>query len=541
MKLVKKTLALVLTLALVAALFAGLTLTASAADASAYPEATELAVAAGFLADGSWTDAISAEEAVAALQKLYDGAGFADAWTPEFSGAVTGADFCAQALKTIGWDYADTQVWIGYNHLEKALGSDYSADAELTREQAAQIILNVLKTNPTYDISKMKAAEFGLSLVLVGEDEVNRPIFRWEDASAVSMTEAYTDTPVAILSDGATWGDILDASGEVEGIPYDASYGVAMNGTGYGEESVISRAAMAGTAFDCWSGNASWTWEIEVYPTYYREGDINHYNICAFKKFICEIKTISGVKALGMYDPNPNKEPDSPWGWWCGEDYLDAQIYDLEDGFYIMTYTDPGRVFEITEVESETGTLESWTNTDVTYDGKTVPFSNSFDCGKTKLEDDNVGRALSFMLDKAGRVIGITVSHVYGEWTFFDASCHEAICEDCGLSKQENHVCQIQNAKAATEDEDGYTGDAVCTICGGVVREGDVIPKLAPAVEEAPAEQPAEEAAPADVAAPEEAPAEEEKSNTGLIIGGSCAGVAAAAAAVVVIAKKKKK
>ncbi len=40
------------------------------------------------------------------------------------------------------------------------------------------------------------------------------------------------------------------------------------------------------------------------------------------------------------------------------------------------------------------------------------------------------------------------------------------------------HVTKIENAKAATCTEDGYTGDAVCTLCGYTITEGTVISAL---------------------------------------------------------------
>ncbi|MCD7773186.1 MAG: carboxypeptidase regulatory-like domain-containing protein [Ruminococcus sp.] len=40
------------------------------------------------------------------------------------------------------------------------------------------------------------------------------------------------------------------------------------------------------------------------------------------------------------------------------------------------------------------------------------------------------------------------------------------------------HTTEIQNAKEATITEDGYTGDEVCTVCGEVVKYGEVIPSL---------------------------------------------------------------
>ena len=40
---------------------------------------------------------------------------------------------------------------------------------------------------------------------------------------------------------------------------------------------------------------------------------------------------------------------------------------------------------------------------------------------------------------------------------------------------------EVQNAKEATETEDGYTGDMICKDCGVTVKEGEIIPKIEPA------------------------------------------------------------
>ncbi|MFR8333979.1 MAG: hypothetical protein ACLU9S_17780 [Oscillospiraceae bacterium] len=43
------------------------------------------------------------------------------------------------------------------------------------------------------------------------------------------------------------------------------------------------------------------------------------------------------------------------------------------------------------------------------------------------------------------------------------------------------HKAELRNAKAATCTEDGYTGDEVCTICGEIVKQGEIIPPVVPA------------------------------------------------------------
>ncbi|MCD8217085.1 MAG: hypothetical protein LUD01_03400, partial [Clostridiales bacterium] len=70
-----------------------------------------------------------------------------------------------------------------------------------------------------------------------------------------------------------------------------------------------------------------------------------------------------------------------------------------------------------------------------------------------------------------------------------DATCTEdgytgdAVCTVCGetitsgeVIPATGHTTEIQNAKDATCTEDGYTGDEVCTVCGETITAGETIP-----------------------------------------------------------------
>lgn len=65
-----------------------------------------------------------------------------------------------------------------------------------------------------------------------------------------------------------------------------------------------------------------------------------------------------------------------------------------------------------------------------------------------------------------------------------EATCsRKAICEVCGVEygtvNADNHKhTELRNAKAATEDEAGYTGDTFCVDCGQLIQTGTTIPKL---------------------------------------------------------------
>ena len=66
-----------------------------------------------------------------------------------------------------------------------------------------------------------------------------------------------------------------------------------------------------------------------------------------------------------------------------------------------------------------------------------------------------------------------------------EATCQSAaICSACGTTygekAPENHVggTRIEGKVDATETEEGYTGDTYCIGCGGMLAEGEVLPKL---------------------------------------------------------------
>ena len=75
-----------------------------------------------------------------------------------------------------------------------------------------------------------------------------------------------------------------------------------------------------------------------------------------------------------------------------------------------------------------------------------------------------------------------TPTHVHegGEATCVD----KAICEECkesyGEVDKENHTgeTELRNAKEATEEEAGYTGDMYCKSCDELIEKGEEIPKL---------------------------------------------------------------
>jgi hypothetical protein len=77
-------------------------------------------------------------------------------------------------------------------------------------------------------------------------------------------------------------------------------------------------------------------------------------------------------------------------------------------------------------------------------------------------------------------------AHTYEEVVTKEATCQETgtktLTCSCGDTKTEtiektDHVTELKNAKEATCAEDGYTGDAVCTVCGQTITAGETIAK----------------------------------------------------------------
>ncbi len=83
----------------------------------------------------------------------------------------------------------------------------------------------------------------------------------------------------------------------------------------------------------------------------------------------------------------------------------------------------------------------------------------------------------------------LVATHDFTEWDATNFSCTEGgtmtrECESCGKVETqtteggEHGEEKLQNAKEPTLEEDGYTGDYVCTVCGQTTETGKAIPKL---------------------------------------------------------------
>lgn len=68
--------------------------------------------------------------------------------------------------------------------------------------------------------------------------------------------------------------------------------------------------------------------------------------------------------------------------------------------------------------------------------------------------------------------------HSFAEAYEADDKAHWHVCACGETSEKEAHNTELKNAKEATGETEGYTGDEVCSVCEKVVKEGEVIPVL---------------------------------------------------------------
>lgn len=74
-------------------------------------------------------------------------------------------------------------------------------------------------------------------------------------------------------------------------------------------------------------------------------------------------------------------------------------------------------------------------------------------------------------------VVPATGAHSFDEnWTYADADRHVRNCTVCGVPAYEDHDIIVKGAGDATCGDEGYTGDAFCSVCGERLSEGAIIP-----------------------------------------------------------------
>ena len=243
-----------------------------------YMEAVELMLAIGLMEKGDWKAQLTGAEANKILQFLYDGPGFVAEWHPDFApnGTVTSTEFLSDALVTIGWNYGNDPLWAKYNHLEKGLKGDYYPGKRITREEAAQIVLNVFKAIPVYNNAALKANDpgIGLNLVKTGQDAKGRPYYKWQRNGA-DITDSYRDTPVATMYGGVVWSDILTAVGDVGEANFEQFFRV--------QEANGAWSAFAGKQHPNYELLKNSDWALEIFVEYNNDFTTYAYSIINYE------------------------------------------------------------------------------------------------------------------------------------------------------------------------------------------------------------------------------------------------------------------
>ena len=463
-----------------------------------YPEATELLTALGVMDNSAkaWTDAITPEEANSIIKTAFFDAplnpynwGYTE--TIPAGATVTGGQFLHSANSGLGWGLADS-VMIAYSRLTRGI-EGYDASAALTREQAAQLLVNCMKSTAGYNSTEIRGVMMGVNYVKTGADEMGRPSYQWVKTSDGSaLTASYQDTPIAVLEGGSTWGQMAEAVGLTQEV-----VSTLLNSGRWSERMFNNAVYMEGAAPDGYT--CFWTdpvnnpgygtaylakgWTLAIYDAYKPVGaplDGNTftsraYDVIVFSDLIAQVKTIDGAKRLGMY----GERHGEPYGWWDVSDYLPA-ISSTADGIYVMHWSSVySRVNDLTAADTLGGKLTAFDLNGGTaaVDGASKALSDRFNYGRALMTDDNLNKYFVFYLDSFGNILGAELcQHTMSAWTLKDASVHARTCGDCGFEETEAHSTELRDYKAPTVSEPGYTGDTYCTVCGGLVASGSPIP-----------------------------------------------------------------
>ncbi|MCD8085029.1 MAG: hypothetical protein LUF28_01630 [Clostridiales bacterium] len=142
-----------------------------------------------------------------------------------------------------------------------------------------------------------------------------------------------------------------------------------------------------------------------------------------------------------------------------------SKTYTATCTFNGTTYTDT------TESETIPATGHNWQTPTFTWAEDYSTCSASFTCAN----DSNHTEVVGCIVDSETEAATCTVAGktVYTATVTFDGA--EYSDQQTVTIPATGHTTEIQNAKAATCTEDGYTGDTVCTVCGETISTGEFI------------------------------------------------------------------
>ena len=101
---------------------------------------------------------------------------------------------------------------------------------------------------------------------------------------------------------------------------------------------------------------------------------------------------------------------------------------------------------------------------------------------------ENCDRYFAYEDGKAGQQIQAedtilkATGHSYAEAWETDGDHHWHVCHCGDIAGQADHTPKLEGAVEATKEEPGYTGDSICSVCGYVLKKGEVIPSKQEAV-----------------------------------------------------------
>lgn len=143
-------------------------------------------------------------------------------------------------------------------------------------------------------------------------------------------------------------------------------------------------------------------------------------------------------------------------------------------------------------------------------------------------EEGKIGQPINY----ADTILKAT-GHSYGEEWKSDEDNHWQECKCGEVNGLEKHNAELTGVVEASETQEGYTGDTVCSVCGKVLKTGEAVAVLATDPTEAPTTE-------APVVETTEAPAQEEEKQSGNGILWIIPVVVVVAAGAFLVIKKRK-
>ncbi len=402
-------------------------------------------------------------------------------WTPATFGlsdltgeTVTGAQFLHNAIPSLRWAAIGDDIFVQYFHLTKGIDG-YDQDAALTREQAAQLILNLFKATPDYNEAGIKANDgaMGLTLVRTTNDIcLGRPSVQWFKGET-PVSSVYADTPVAVIQGGVNMEKVITAAGVSKTMTDTlcnlGNVGYEGNKPGYVYAHSFVRTNWNGDGWTSYGlryhgGSAGEVlgdhgYVIEIYDSYTIQSDgtfkARGYDVVYYWNYLAEVRD----NALALWG-----EPDANYGWWTDGSPA-ANLSTLSNGFYVMVHNGHTRLVEDQTTVIE-GVLTGVNMADyaLTIGETDYKYSTVLRLGYNALNSaDAIGKTYTFVLNQFGVVLGFRAcEHTWSAWTD-EGGNHSRHCTSCYLEQSGAHDVP----ENWTPVEGGTHHSKACSVCGG--------------------------------------------------------------------------